>query len=93
MAYGLEMHLIAMHRLIDKFKPTVVIVDPISNLINVGDEANVKFTLTRLIYHLKLKNITAVCTKSGRTREYRWHERPGYIFSHGYMDQSPFLRE
>jgi circadian clock protein KaiC len=61
MAYGLEMHLIAMHRLIDKFKPAVVIVDPISNLINVGDEANVKFTLTRLIDHLKLKNITAVC--------------------------------
>ncbi len=26
MAYGLEMHLVAMHRLIDKFKPAVVIV-------------------------------------------------------------------
>ena len=62
MAYGLEMHLVAMHRLIDKFKPAVVIIDPISNMINVGDEANVKFTLTRLIDYLKLKNITAVCT-------------------------------
>jgi circadian clock protein KaiC len=62
MAYGLEMHLVSMHRLIDKFKPAVVIIDPISNMINVGDEANVKFTLTRLIDYLKLKNITAVCT-------------------------------
>ncbi len=31
-------------------------------MINVGDEANVKFTLTRLVDYLKLKNITAVCT-------------------------------
>ena len=51
-----------MHRLIDKFKPAVVLIDPISNMINVGDEANVKFTLTRLVDYLKLKNITAVCT-------------------------------
>jgi circadian clock protein KaiC len=62
MAYGLEMHLVTMHRLIDEFKPAVVIIDPISNMINVGDEANVKFTLTRLVDYLKLKNITAVCT-------------------------------
>jgi circadian clock protein KaiC len=51
-----------MHRLIDKFKPAVVIIDPISNMINVGDETNVKFTLTRLVDYLKLKNITTVCT-------------------------------
>ena len=62
MAYGLEMHLIAMRRLIEKFEPTIVIVDPISNLTNVGTQTDVKFTLTKLIDYLKLKNITAVCT-------------------------------
>jgi circadian clock protein KaiC len=62
MAYGLEMHLIAMRRLIDKFEPAIVIVDPISNMTNVGTQTDVKFTLTKLIDHLKLKNITAVCT-------------------------------
>ncbi|MDQ1261488.1 MAG: circadian clock protein KaiC, partial [Euryarchaeota archaeon] len=62
MAYGLEMHLISMHRLIEKFEPTIVIVDPISNLTNVGTQTDVKFTLTKLIDYLKLKNITAVCT-------------------------------
>ncbi len=62
MAYGLEMHLVTMHRLIDRFKPAVLVIDPISNMINVGDEANVKFTLTRVVDYLKLKNITAVCT-------------------------------
>ena len=62
MAYGLEMHLIAMRRLIDKFDPSVVVIDPISNLTNVGTQADVKLTLVRLIDYLKLKNITAVCT-------------------------------
>jgi circadian clock protein KaiC len=62
MAFGLEMHLIAMRRLIDEFEPSVVIIDPISNLINVGTQADVKLTLVRLIDYLKLKNITAVCT-------------------------------
>jgi circadian clock protein KaiC len=62
MAYGLEMHLIAMRRLIDKFEPATVIIDPISNMINVGTPNDVKMTLTRLIDYLKLKKITTVCT-------------------------------
>jgi len=62
MAYGLEMHLVAMHRLIDKSKPAVVILNPISNMINVGGETNVKFTLIRLVDYLTLKNITTLCT-------------------------------
>jgi circadian clock protein KaiC len=62
MAYGLEMHLIAMRRLIDRFEPAIVIIDPISNLTNVGTQTDVMFTLTKLIDYLKLKNITAVCT-------------------------------
>ena len=62
MAYGLEMHLIAMRRLIDRFEPAIVIIDPISNMTNVGTQTDVKFTLTKLIDYLKLKNITAVCT-------------------------------
>jgi circadian clock protein KaiC len=62
MAYGLEMHLIAMFRLIDRFEPAIVIIDPISNMTNVGTQTDVKFMLTKLIDYLKLKNITAVCT-------------------------------
>lgn len=62
MAYGLETHLITMRRLIDRFEPAIVIIDPISNLTNVGTQADVMFTLTKLIDYLKLKNITALCT-------------------------------
>jgi circadian clock protein KaiC len=62
MAYGLEMHLIDMQKLIDSFQPSIVIIDPISNLTNVGTQTDVQFMLTRLIDYLKLKNITTVCT-------------------------------
>ncbi len=62
MAYGLEMHLTTMNKVLDTFNPDVVVIDPISNLTNVGTEDDVKFMLTRLIDYLKLKNITTVCT-------------------------------
>ncbi|AKB76750.1 Circadian clock protein KaiC [Methanosarcina horonobensis HB-1 = JCM 15518] len=62
MAYGLEMHLIAMRRVLDTFKPSAVVIDPISNLVNAGTESDVRIMLTRLIDYLKLKNITAICT-------------------------------
>lgn len=62
MVYGLETHLVEMRRLIDKFEPDVVVIDPITNLTNVGTQTDVGLMLTRLIDYLKFKNITAVCT-------------------------------
>jgi circadian clock protein KaiC len=60
--YGLETHLVQMQKLIDDFKPDAVVVDPITNLINAGEEADVKSMLTRLIDLLKTKQITAMFT-------------------------------
>jgi len=60
--YGLEMHLVTMYKLIEDFKPGVVIVDPISNLITVGSISETKSMLTRLIDHIKSKQITAFVT-------------------------------
>ena len=60
--YGLEMHLVKMAKLIDEFKPKVVIVDPITNLISIGNETEVKSMLARLIDYLKAKQITALFT-------------------------------
>jgi circadian clock protein KaiC len=62
MAHGLEMHLLEMLRSIERFQPNVVIIDPISNLTNVGTDNNVKFMLTRLIDSLKTMGITTMCT-------------------------------
>lgn len=58
--HGLEMHLVAIHKLIEKFKPEVVIIDPLSNLISVGAMNEVRGMLTRLIDYLKVNGITAM---------------------------------
>jgi circadian clock protein KaiC len=60
--FGLETHLVSMQKLIEDFKPNIVIVDPITNLINAGEEADVRSMLTRLIDYLKNKQITAMFT-------------------------------
>jgi circadian clock protein KaiC len=59
---GLEMHLALMHKLIEEFAPHVVVVDPITNLINVGTSGEVKSMLTRLVDYLKTQQITALFT-------------------------------
>lgn len=59
---GLEQHLVMMHDLVRAFRPTVIAVDPISNLTLAHDDAEVKPTLMRLIDLLKKEQITAVFT-------------------------------
>ena len=59
---GLELHLLTLRKLIREFKPTTVIIDPISNLISVGSEHEVRSMLVRLIDMLKANNITAMFT-------------------------------
>jgi circadian clock protein KaiC len=68
--YGLEMHLVTMHKMINEFKPSVVIVDPISNLVTVGNEEEVKSMLTRLIDMLKTEQITAMLTYLSKRGEF-----------------------
>lgn len=63
---GLEMHLIRMTNLIDQSNPSVVIVDPITNLINIGNRLEVKSMLARLVDYLKVKQVTALYTSLTR---------------------------
>jgi circadian clock protein KaiC len=60
--YGLEMHLVSMHKEIDRFRPSVVIVDPISNLVSAGTLREVTAMLTLLIDFLKGEGITGFFT-------------------------------
>jgi circadian clock protein KaiC len=60
--YGLEMHLVSMHKEIDRFRPGVVIVDPISNLVSAGTPREVTAILTLLIDFLKGEGITGFFT-------------------------------
>jgi circadian clock protein KaiC len=59
---GLEMHLLALHKLLEAFKPRTVIVDPISSLITIGSASEVRGMLIRLIDLLKINNINALFT-------------------------------
>jgi circadian clock protein KaiC len=59
---GLEQHLVMMHDLVRAFHPTVVAIDPISNLTMAHNDAEVKPTLMRLIDFLKKEQVTAVFT-------------------------------
>jgi len=67
--HGLEQHLVMMHDTVVAFRPSVVVVDPISNLTLDRGEAEVKPTLMRLIDFLKKQEITSVFTSltSGST--------------------------
>ncbi|MES2938701.1 MAG: circadian clock protein KaiC [Pseudomonadota bacterium] len=60
--HGLEQHLVAMYDLVRRFKPSVVVVDPISNLSNQHDDTGLKLTLMRLIDFLKQEDVTAMFT-------------------------------
>lgn len=60
--FGLEMHLVSMHKAVEGFSPAIVVIDPISNLVATATGNEVKAMLSRLIDYLKLKQITAFCT-------------------------------
>ncbi len=59
---GLETHLSRMLKLVDDIDPSVVVIDPISNLRGVADTRDVKEMLARLIDFLKMKGATVLLT-------------------------------
>ena len=60
--YGLEMHLATMFKEIAAFKPHVVIVDPITSLMDLGTDSEGKGMVTRLIDYLKAGQVTSLFT-------------------------------
>jgi circadian clock protein KaiC len=60
--HGLETHLAAMHQVIREFRPSVVVLDPVTNFLTVGSPAEAKGMLTRLIDLLKMHGITGLLT-------------------------------
>jgi circadian clock protein KaiC len=59
---GHEQHLVTMHDAVRAFRPTMVAVDPITNLFMAPNDTGVKSTLMRLIDFFKKEQITAVFT-------------------------------
>lgn len=61
-AHGLEQHLVSVHKLVNQFRPEAVVIDPVSNLTNIGDPREVKAMLARIIDFLKANGITTLLT-------------------------------
>ncbi len=60
--YSLEMHLAVLHRQIERFKPKIVVMDPVTTFLGEGNQTEIKAMLTRLIDFLKGRQITALLT-------------------------------
>jgi circadian clock protein KaiC len=60
--YGLETHLTTSIKLINSFKPDIVILDPINAFVSGENQTEVKTMLLRLVDFLKMKGITAFFT-------------------------------
>jgi circadian clock protein KaiC len=60
--FGLETHLNSMQRTVRQFKPAVTVTDPITNLLTVGTQGDVRSMLTRVIDYLKMETVTGVFT-------------------------------
>ncbi|MGE5437428.1 MAG: circadian clock protein KaiC [Syntrophothermus sp.] len=58
--HSLEMHLALIYQFVEKFKPSAVVIDPISNLTEVASSLEANSLLTRLIDFLKTHKITTM---------------------------------
>jgi circadian clock protein KaiC len=60
--HGLEMHLAVMHKQVERLKPTMVVIDPVSNFTSSADRGDVHAMLVRLVDYLKGNAITGIFT-------------------------------
>ncbi|MBV8904980.1 MAG: circadian clock protein KaiC, partial [Acidobacteriia bacterium] len=59
---GLEMHLVQMHTVVNRYKPSIVVIDPATALLGASIEEETKGMILRLIDFLKSREITALMT-------------------------------
>jgi circadian clock protein KaiC len=60
--HGLEMHLVEIHKKIEEFQPSVIILDPITNLVTIGTVSEVRSMLIRLLDFLQKSQISVLFT-------------------------------
>ena len=59
---NLELHFLAIKKIIAELKSSVVILDPITNLMTEGPNSDIRSMLTRFVDFLKTKHITVMFT-------------------------------
>ena len=60
--FGLEMHLLDLYKIIADFKPTSVVIDPLTSLVSEGSQREIQSMVTRMIDLLKFDGITGFFT-------------------------------
>ena len=61
-SFGLEKHLVTLQHITADFKPSVVVIDPITNFNSAGTHSEVKSMAVRLIDMFKSRQITTMFT-------------------------------
>jgi len=59
---NLELHFLAIKKIIADIKPAVVILDPITNLMTEGPNSDIRSMLTRFVDYLKTQHISVMFT-------------------------------
>ena len=60
--FGLEKHLLDLYKEIADFKPTAVVIDPLTSLLGQGNQREIQSMITRMIDLLKSSGITGFFT-------------------------------
>ncbi len=60
--FGLETHLVRIHKIVREFEPRVIVIDPITNFRTIGTASEIQSMLVRLVDYLKTQEITALFT-------------------------------
>ena len=58
--FGIEMHLLRIHKFIEKVKPQCIVIDPITNLLTASNDKEVYSMIMRLLDFLKVIGVTAL---------------------------------
>jgi circadian clock protein KaiC len=59
---GLEKHLLSLYQTLEAFRPSAVVIDPLTSLLGQGSPLEIQSMLTRMIDMLKSKGITGFFT-------------------------------
>lgn len=59
---NLELHFISIKKIIAEFKPTLVVIDPVTNLMTDGPNSDIRTMLTKFVDFLKMEEITVMFT-------------------------------
>jgi circadian clock protein KaiC len=58
--HGLEMHLVSIHKLVDRVQPSSIVIDPVSNFASGDTSRQTQSMVLRLVDFLKSRDITAL---------------------------------